>query len=79
MALRATVFKVELSIADMDRGYYRDHVLTLARHPSETDERLMVRLRENFSGELIEYVIEPAEPGPGSPVRLPAARHRLAG
>ncbi|MBK6337884.1 MAG: YaeQ family protein [Betaproteobacteria bacterium] len=44
MALRATVFKVELSIADMDRGYYRDHVLTLARHPSETDERLMVRL-----------------------------------
>lgn len=44
MALRATIFKVELSIADMDRGYYRDHTLTLARHPSETDERLMVRL-----------------------------------
>lgn len=44
MALKATIFKVDLSIADMDRGYYRDHALTLARHPSETDERLMVRL-----------------------------------
>jgi uncharacterized protein YaeQ len=44
MALKATIFKADLSIADMDRGYYRDHALTLARHPSETDERLMVRL-----------------------------------
>jgi uncharacterized protein YaeQ len=44
MALKATIFKVELQIADMDRSYYRDHTLTLARHPSETDERMMVRL-----------------------------------
>jgi uncharacterized protein YaeQ len=44
MALKSTIFKVELSVADIDRGYYRDHSLTLARHPSETDERLMVRL-----------------------------------
>lgn len=44
MALKATIFRVELSIADIDRGYYRDHALTLARHPSETDERLMMRL-----------------------------------
>lgn len=44
MALKSTVYKAELSIADMDRGYYRDHALTLARHPSENDERLMVRL-----------------------------------
>lgn len=44
MALTATVFKAELQIADMDRGYYADHSLTLARHPSETDERMMVRL-----------------------------------
>ena len=44
MALKATIFKAELSVADIDRGYYRDHTLTLARHPSETDERLMVRL-----------------------------------
>ncbi len=44
MALKATIFKAELSIADIDRGYYADHSLTLARHPSETDERMMVRL-----------------------------------
>ncbi len=44
MALTATIFKTELQIADMDRGYYADHILTLARHPSETDERMMVRL-----------------------------------
>ncbi|WP_334158446.1 YaeQ family protein [Oryzomicrobium sp.] len=44
MALKSTVFKADLGVADMDRGYYGDHSLTLARHPSETDERLMVRL-----------------------------------
>ncbi|MEZ9820419.1 YaeQ family protein [Shewanella sp. 10N.286.45.A1] len=44
MALKATVFKVSIQIADMDRGYYNDHQLTLAQHPSETDERMMVRL-----------------------------------
>jgi uncharacterized protein YaeQ len=44
MAVKATVFKAALQIADMDRHYYADHALTLARHPSETDERMMVRL-----------------------------------
>ena len=44
MALKATIFKAELQIADMDRNYYHDHALTLARHSSETDERMMVRL-----------------------------------
>ena len=44
MAIKATVFKASLQIADMDRYYYADHALTLARHPSETDERMMVRL-----------------------------------
>lgn len=44
MAIKATVFKANLQIADMERHYYQDHALTLARHPSETDERLMVRL-----------------------------------
>ena len=44
MALKATVFKVQLQIADMDRHYYHDHQLTLAQHPSENDERMMVRL-----------------------------------
>ncbi len=44
MALKATVFRAELQVSDMDRNYYATHALTLARHPSETDERLMVRL-----------------------------------
>jgi uncharacterized protein YaeQ len=44
MALKATIFKVDLSVADIDRGYYADHSLTIARHPSETDERMMVRV-----------------------------------
>jgi uncharacterized protein YaeQ len=44
MALKATIFKAALQIADMDRNYYGEHALTIARHPSETDERMMVRL-----------------------------------
>ena len=44
MAIKATVFKVNLQIADMQRHYYAEHALTLSRHPSETDERMMVRL-----------------------------------
>jgi uncharacterized protein YaeQ len=44
MALSATIFKIQLNIADTDRGYYGDHNLTIARHPSETDERMMVRV-----------------------------------
>lgn len=44
MALKSTIFKANLAIADIDHGYYADHPLTLARHPSETDERMMVRL-----------------------------------
>jgi uncharacterized protein YaeQ len=44
MALKATIFKAELQVSDMDRNYYASHSLTLARHPSETDERMMVRL-----------------------------------
>ena len=44
LALRSTVFKAEVGISDLDRHYYQTHSLTLARHPSETDERMMVRL-----------------------------------
>jgi uncharacterized protein YaeQ len=44
MALKATVCKATLQIADIDRGVYSDHQLTLARHPSENDERMMIRL-----------------------------------
>ncbi|HSI25322.1 MAG TPA: YaeQ family protein [Methylotenera sp.] len=44
MALKSTIYKIDLSIADMDRQYYGQHNLTVAKHPSETDERVMVRL-----------------------------------
>jgi uncharacterized protein YaeQ len=44
MSLKSTIYKANLQIADIDHGYYADHALTLARHPSETDERMMVRL-----------------------------------
>ena len=44
MAQKATIYKVELSVSDMDRDYYETHNLTVAKHPSETDERLMVRI-----------------------------------
>ena len=44
MALKSTIFKIALHIANKDRNYYQQHALTLAQHPSETDERLMVRL-----------------------------------
>ena len=44
MAEKATIFKADLAVADMDRNYFATHALTLARHPSETDERIMVRL-----------------------------------
>ena len=44
MALKATIYKADLQIADMDRHYYADHALTIARHPSENDERMMARV-----------------------------------
>jgi uncharacterized protein YaeQ len=44
MASNATIYKATLQIADLDRQYFQDHALTLARHPSETEERLMVRV-----------------------------------
>lgn len=44
MALKSTIFKASVQLADIDHGCYADHALTLARHPSETDERMMIRL-----------------------------------
>lgn len=44
MALSSTIFKIEMDISDLDRHYYDTHSLTVARHPSETDERLVARL-----------------------------------
>ena len=44
MAIKSTIFKADIQITDLDRHYYQDHSLTLARHPSENDERMMLRL-----------------------------------
>ena len=57
MALKATIFKCDLSITDMDRNYFENHTLTLARHPSENDARLMVRLLAYmlFADERLEF------------------------
>ncbi|MDQ8021764.1 MAG: YaeQ family protein [Moraxellaceae bacterium] len=57
MALRSTVYRAELGVADIDRAYYAEHSLTLARHPSETDERMMVRLLAFalFAAERLEF------------------------
>ena len=57
MALKATIFKASVTVSDMDRNYYNTHALTLARHPSETDERMMVRLLAFalHAGERLEF------------------------
>jgi uncharacterized protein YaeQ len=44
MALKSTIFKAELQVSDLDRDHFATHALTIARHPSETDERMMVRV-----------------------------------
>lgn len=44
MALKSTIFKVELQLADLDRSHFGEYTLTIARHPSENDQRMMVRL-----------------------------------
>jgi len=57
MALKATVFKAKLNVADMDRQVYGDFPLTIARHPSETDERMMLRILAFalHAGEQLEF------------------------
>lgn len=44
MALNATIFKAKLAVTDFNRDYYGDHSLTIARHPSENDLRMMIRI-----------------------------------
>jgi uncharacterized protein YaeQ len=56
VALKSTIFRADLQISDMDRNYYANHALTLAQHPSETDERMMVRLLA-FAIHANEYLV----------------------
>ncbi len=44
MAIKATIYKATIQLSDIDRGVYGDYPVTIARHPSETDERLLIRL-----------------------------------
>jgi uncharacterized protein YaeQ len=57
MALKATIYKAELNVSDMDRNHYQTYNLTIAQHPSETTERMMVRLAAFAlnAGEQLEF------------------------
>lgn len=53
MALTATIYNVEVDLADSDRHVFESFALRLARHPSESDEYLVARL--------MAYLVEYAE------------------
>jgi uncharacterized protein YaeQ len=57
MALKSTIFKAQVQVSDLDRGHYAEYALTLARHPSENDQRMMVRLLAFalFADERLEF------------------------
>jgi len=90
VALSATVFKVELGVSDVDHGYYADHTLTVARHPSETDERMVVRLLafglrahrlSDIDGELVfgaGLTVLVVEQENAEPLLVTRARHFIA-
>ncbi|MDX9944814.1 MAG: YaeQ family protein [Azonexus sp.] len=44
MALKSTIFKADLQVSNLDRGHFAEYALTVARHPSENDDRMMVRI-----------------------------------
>jgi len=44
MSLKAIIYKATVELSDIDRGVYGDFPMTIARHPSETDERMIIRL-----------------------------------
>jgi uncharacterized protein YaeQ len=64
MALKATIHKITLQLSDIDRGLYGEHALTIARHPSETDERMLMRVLAyalNVPGDNSRGRLEPAK------------------
>jgi len=44
MALKSIIYKADCQIADLYKGYYQPHNLTIALPPSETEERMMMHL-----------------------------------
>ncbi len=57
MALKATIYKATVNVADLDRNQFLDATLPLARHPSETQERMMLRLLAwiKFANERLQF------------------------
>ena len=60
MALKATIYKATVHVADLDRNQFLDASLTLARHPSETQERMMLRLLVwlKYADERLQFTID---------------------
>ena len=44
MAQPSTTYKIDLNLTDIDRSVYQSLRFTVAKHPSETEERLAARL-----------------------------------
>ena len=44
MALKSTIIKAQLALSDMDKHVYETLSLTVAQHPSENEQRLMIRI-----------------------------------
>lgn len=57
MALGAVIYKAAIDVSDIDRGYYESRMLTVARHPSETEARMMLRILAYalYAGEKVDF------------------------
>lgn len=57
MALPSTMYRTTIQLSDIDRGVYETLKTTIARHPSETEERLVARLLAwlLFHGEELQF------------------------
>jgi uncharacterized protein YaeQ len=44
MALGSTIYKIDINLSNFNTHYYEDFNLTLAKHPSENESRMMYRL-----------------------------------
>jgi uncharacterized protein YaeQ len=44
MALKPTIYKIKIDLSNTDQGHYDSYPLTIALHPSETQERMMARV-----------------------------------
>ncbi len=60
--MKAIIHKARIELADLDRNRYADFSLTIARHPSETDERMMARL--------LAFTLNAPEDGDHGPLEL---------